>query len=451
LASTFGVAIIPDTGRWIAQSVAAVPERAAMKQAIAEAVHARRQLSGVDRPENETAAVRQERLMENHLKRRGEMVAQINASRRLKPAQKAVLLSRLEAAITRFDATGSTLNAEAQTQIDRGIHVALDKAQEDAYAILDTHIVSKVSGAKVAREAVNTAAVVGSSAALLTGAGTMFAGIHFLRGPAYAAQAYLERYSNTSKSYAIGERETKAGPLTVMKEGFTEWWSKLAARESNIKDRRQAIATLMRSTGFGLTSAVAGGALAIEGATSIDFDEILDNAYAGVKAMASEAYAKVFSDELASSSQSYLGGAAEAEAPYVPEAEPVRGVPFKGEIPVGSRIEELLRSKDALVGDQEGITQVLKRVIKNNPEAYGYDGDSDISEELFAKRMAMRITESEGQMNRWLTTKAVDKLNLFPEFVDGSWQISGVVDGKKLSIEELAELGYTDKEPVKSR
>jgi hypothetical protein len=449
LSSTLGTAFFADAGRWVTQNVAATPERAALKQAVAEAVRARRQLSGIDRPEGETATARTERQLTEHAARRDVLVEKVNASRRLTPEAKQALLTKLEAALGTFKTESESIESDFQHEIDIGIHARLDRAQKDAIRILDTHIGSKIGGGKVLREGVNTAMAAGSVAALFTGAGTVFAGAHFVRGPLYSAQAFLDRYGKTSQEFARGERKSDASVLDVMKEGFVDWSTKLFGKGKNIKDRRQALATLVRFTGLGATSALAGGALLVEGATDIDFDEILDRAFEQVSVYAKQAYGAITGPETVS----MMPSAGDVIRANVPEIAPVDMIPvFSGEIPVGSRIEAILDSGLAQVSEKEGITFPLRRVIESDPEAYGYDPEATgLSPSMWAKKMAMEITNRDKQMSSWLTDKAINKLNLFPEQVDGEWHIAGVVDGKRLSVGDLAKQGFTSSVPAPSK
>jgi hypothetical protein len=317
------------------------------------------------------------------------------------------------------------------------MNAALETAREEAEAIIDTHMVSKVSGGKVAREAANSVIMAGSAAAALTGAGTVFAGLHFARGPAYSVQAFVERYRKAGQERARGEREAEVTATNVIKEGFTEWWGKLHPK-SSIRDKRQALATLTRTLGIGAVSGLAIGGAAV--AETFDIDAALDRAVESVKHYAGELYTQNFAGDIT--------GAPVAEAPGTgaPDVAPLpgeEGIRFRGEIPEGSRVMG--------GSDKEGITYVLSRVIKANPGAYGFDGESDLSADLFAKRLAIQIAQSEGQMRRWLTDKAIGKLNLFPEFINGEWHMSAVVDGKKLSMAELEARGFTSAAPASSK
>lgn len=439
LASALGAAFVPDVVRWATQSRAAKFDRDDLKQAIAEAIRTRQDLYRSERARPEAAQARYERMLARHRDRQAQLLAKIHNNRRLAPEQKAVLTTKLDAVLKNFEAGEATLRVNYEGDIEDGMNTALESAQRQAEAIIDTHMVSKISSGKLAREGVNSALAAGSLAALFTGAGTAFAGLHFARGPAYTFQGIVERYRKADQAFAMGRRETLPSTVAVVKEGFTEWWNKLTGSESRIRDRRQALNTLFRSAGLGGATVMAGGALAAEAVGAWDLDEALDRAVGSVKEYAGELYNKWFTDEVP-----VAPGAPEG-IPKAPVTEiPNVDVPdFRGEIPAGSRV----------VGgtNREGITYVLGRVIKLNPEAYGFNGDSDLSADLFAKRLAVKIAEADGQMRRWLTDKAVDKLNLFPEFRDGEWHVAAVADGRKLSMAELAELGYTSTAPQASK
>ena len=308
------------------------------------------------------------------------------------------------------------------------VAAAVQESEANAYRILDAKLTSKISGGKVFREGVNSAVLAGTVAAFFTGAGSVFAGLHFMRGPAYGVQAICERYKKADEKFAFGERETHSNVVTIIKEGFTEWAGKLLGKNSHIKDRRQALATFARFTGLGVTSMLGGGAWTLEAATGLDLDGALEQALEKVKEYAGEV------------NEDVVAGSPVIQEPASGSAELPEAHVFKGEIPLGSRVK---------AGD--GITYVLARVIKAHPERYGFDGDADYGAELHAKRVANMIAENAGQMRRWLTEKAVDKVNLFPEMVDGKWQLAALVDGKKMSMQDLADNGYTSTSPAASR
>ncbi len=422
LASGLGVAFIPDITRWATQTLAAKADREVINQAIREAVRARSELLDAQvEPSSIDALDFADRVLE-HRERQQHLIDQVQANRRLTPSQKELLLSKLQLVLEDFEHNGAGVQAAYDQEVAASLDAALTEAQATAERLVNTHLISKVSGGKVMREAVNTAAVLGSGAAIMSGAATVFAGLHLARGPAYSLQSIVERYTQASQEQARGERKSEVTVLKVVKEGFADWWKKLSGEQQSYRDRRQALGTLVRSLGLGGATLAAGGELLSEAMENTDLDKVLERGLARAKNTVSEVYQQWFGED---------------ELGVVPDLD--EGRVFKGEIPVGSRV---------LGGSEhEGITYVLKRVIQNNPEAYGYDGDSDLSADIFAKRLAVRIAEGDGQMRRWLTSKAIDKLNLFPEFINGEWHLAAVVDGRKLTLEDLAEQGFTSAMP----
>ncbi len=424
LASTWGAALVPDLLRWSTQSVAAHLDSKDFQRVILEAVRARQDVYGVRNPV--TGNLLEVRL-ENLRERQQNLLAEIKNLRRLTPELKTLLAQKLETVLSNFGSHGSDVEAEYAERFKEAMDKAVAEAAE-AKVMLDAHLISKVSGGKVMREAVNSSLVVASATAAASGAGVALAGLHLARGSAYSLQAVVERYRLAKQAEARGERKSEVTVAKVIKEGFTELWQKIHP-SSSIRDKRQAIGTLIRYAGLGGTAVAAGGDMLRQGAEMLDVDELLERALANVKTYAAQVHDKWF-------------GVATPDQVDLPEA-PTSGVRFQGEIPVGSRVMG--------GGQREGITYVLKRVIQNNPEAYGFDSDSDLSAELFAKRLAVQIAQNEGQMRRWLTSEAADKLNLFPEFVDGEWHMSAVVDGHKLSMAELEAEGFTSAAPAQSK
>lgn len=422
LASGLGVAFIPDITRWATQTLAAKADREVINQAIREAVRARSELLHAQvEPSSIDALDFADRVLE-HRERQQHLIDQVQANRRLTPSQKEFLLSKLQLVFEDFEHNGAGVQAAYDQEVAASLDAALTETQATAERLVNTHFVSKVSGGKVMREAVNTAAVLGSGAAIMSGAATVFAGLHLARGPAYSLQAIVERYTQASQEQARGERKSEVSVLRVVKEGFADWWKKLSGEQQSYRDRRQALGTLVRSLGLGGATLAAGGELLSEAMENTDLDEVLERGLARANNTVSAVYRQWFGEE---------------ELGVVPA--PDNGRVFKGEIPVGSRV---------LGGSEhEGITYVLRRVIQNNPEAYGYDGESDLSADIFAKRLAVRIAEGDGQMRRWLTTKAIDQLNLFPEFINGEWHLAAVADGKRLTLEDLAAQGFTSAMP----
>ncbi len=402
VASTLGVAIIPDLTRWVTQNVAADQDRAVLDEAIGRALKARGAVINGRRVGTEHATDLQPVMLERLEARQNELLMKVDQSRRLTPAQKSVLKAKLQAVIDNFTTHESSERAQASQDID---------------ALLDTHLVSKISGGKVLKEGVNFG--------LAVGAATGLAGLNLLRGPAYGVHALYERVRQARKEKAPGE-QADASVTTLIKEGFTGWWSKLTDAKSLIKDRRQAMGTLVRTLGLGGLTVSGAGAVFDSLTEEFGVNELLEKTLSDAQAYLSELYTRyVSADEFVS-----------LPVPI----EHVIGQTFYGEIPVGSRV---------LGGGQhEGMTQILKRVIEAHPEAYGFEGDSDVGVELFAKRLAVKIADTDGQMRRWLTDQATDKLNLFPELVDGEWHMAAVVDGHKLSMQELADAGYTSQAPA---
>ncbi|MFZ2681872.1 MAG: hypothetical protein WAZ14_02160 [Patescibacteria group bacterium] len=453
VSSTMGLAVIPDAVRYVTQSRAASAEGLQLKQAIKEAARAKSRLFGVDAPEGETAEAKRERLLQGHAERRAELEAKIQKSKRMTPKVKEALLARLALVLSDFEDESAKLKATSDQEIDVGIHAELERLEASTGKFLDAHLTSKVSAAKVGREALNSAIAL---SAMATGAGTIYMGMHALRGPAYAAGAIFEKYRQQTREFALGERQVEANLKSAVNEGFAEW-SKQLALGSSYTDKRKAIGTAVRVLGFGLTGAetVFEGALdrglgdvageALKEATGLEIDQLLE---AGVK-QAKAALKEVFA-QFATPQEINLGETTDWEpVPEVPvlDESPV----FRGEIPLGSRIEDILESGEAVVQAKEGITYPLRRVIEANPEAYGFDPDKGLSPSMFAKLKAVEITNRDGQMKQWLTSKAVDKLNLFPELVEGEWHIAAVVEGKKLSLSDLQKLGFISPQPASAK
>lgn len=448
LSSSLGLAFIPDATRWITQNRAAAPEREALKAAIAEAAQSRKDLFGLDQDRADDFEIRRAEFTAEHKNRRADIMKQIQDSRRLTPENKQKLLRSLDDIMENFEEAASKLEGSFQLEATAAVTRAVDQAQSDAYRLLDTHLASKISGGKVFREGVNSALMASSVAAFFTGAGSVFAGLHFVRGPAYSVQAICERHKQSSKDFAMGNREDYASVAATIQEGFADWSGKMFGKNRRIKDRRQALATLFRSSGLGVTSLVAGSVAAVDQITDIDFDKIIAHAADQVRDYASEVYADIVAGSPAGSVTADM-----SNLPNVPaRVEAIRHAPeiavpetglFRGEVPVGSRV-----SGD---GSHEGMIQILNRVIKSDPEKYGFSGESDVSADLYAKRLATRIVENEGQMRRWLTEKAVNHLNLFPEMVDGKWHLTVLADGRKISLEDLAARGYTSSAPAASK
>lgn len=422
VASAFGVALAPDLARYVAQSHYSGREKAELATAVKDAVHS-----------SESALGEVADIQADLAARRQKIVKRINASRYLSKEAKASLNARLgqipEAAQV----------AEAQVR---------DRWEKELKELLDAHITTKVTEGKVVKELANSASVAGSLAAIASGYGSIAAGLHFMRGPAYAFQNFVQEKRLASKEKAMGER-VDARAVTVLKEGFVGWW-RAAFRQSEKSefgksvDQLRAFSTLSRTLGFAGVSSLAAGELTREAMHATGISDLLHKALERVEEYAGDFQTELFgpNDEgLALPSEQHFGE--RLETPAVESAVDVPDYQFRGEIPVGSRV----------LGDSktEGITYVLKRVIQANPEAYGFDGDSELSKELFAKRLAVKIAEQDGQMRRWLTSKAIDKLHLFPEYVNGDWHLAAVVDGKKLSLADLAEQGFTDAAPVSSR
>lgn len=444
LSSSLGLAFLPDVTRWITQNRAAAPERDALKAAIAEAAQSRKDLFALDQEAGDDFDKRRAEFTTEHQNRKADIIKQIQESRRLTLEHKQRLLRSLDDIVENFEVAATKMEGAFQAEVAAAVNQAIDQSQADAHRLLDTHLASKISGGKVFREGVNSALMAGSIAAFFTGAGSVFAGLHFVRGPAYSVQAICERHKQSSKDFAMGKREDYASVATTIQEGFADWSGKMFGKNRHIKDRRQALATLFRSSGLGVTSLVAGSVAAVDQITDIDFDKIIAHAADQVKDYASEVYADIVAGSPAGSAATDM-----TALPHVPaRVEGIRHAPevavpdsgiFRGEIPVGSRV----------LGDgkREGMIQILNRVIKTDPEKYGFSGDGEVGADLYAKRLATRIVENDGQMRRWLTEKAVNHLNLFPEMVDGKWHMAAVVDGKKLSLQDLATQGYTSNAP----
>ncbi|MDQ5952450.1 MAG: hypothetical protein QG626_578 [Patescibacteria group bacterium] len=425
VASTFGVALAPDLARYVAQSHYTGREKAELATAVQEALRTAAQKTEASLDVQADLAARKQKI-----------VKRINASRYLSKEAKASLMVRL----VRISEAAQV--AEVQVQ---------DRWEKELKQLLDAHITTKVTEGKVVKELANSASVAGSIAAVASGYGSIAAGLHFMRGPAYAFQNFVQEQRRANKEKALGER-VDARAVMVMKEGFANWW-KAAFRQSEKSefgksvDQLRAFSTLSRTLGFAGVSSLAAGELTREAMHATGISDLLEKGFEKVEAYAGDLHGQLFGRQ-----ESEVNVPVDrdtqrfGERIETPATEPEPESPdyqFHGEIPVGSRV----------LGDSktEGITYVLKRVIQANPEAYGFDGDSELSEELFAKRLAVKIAEQDGQMRRWLTSKAIDRLNLFPEYVNGDWHLAAVVDGKKLSLDDLIEQGFTSAAPASSK
>ena len=137
-----------------------------------------------------------------------------------------------------------------------------------------------------------------------------------------------------------------------------------------------------------------------------------------------------------------LTAAEGAETPEVDTGPPVEAAQpveepeassYRGEIPVGSEVRQF-----------DTAVTVLTRVIKNNPGAYGFDGDSDIGAHLFAKHLALEIADAARlSKNDWFGDQAIGKLHVVPKKEGESWNVAFVdKSGREIDREELIAEGY---------
>jgi|GEM_PF-2904176 len=412
-----GAAVVPEAYRYFTQKSFTKAEKAKIGRSINEALEWQEH-----KHEMVSALGGDEKIFQEGLKTRiDEALAKIEAAP-YSAERKLALRTKIEA-----------LLEEHRTSADK----IVEQQKREVAKALEAYITTTVSAAKVGKEVINSGLALGSYAfggpVALVGA----------RTAAYSVLSLYERQQNAQAQVVRGER-SEARLTTAIQDGFKQWWSSATFKGDASFGRK--------SLNFAKATSQLGRAVGIGVAASEIFDEgVIDRLLEQFERRSES----VPSGDLATyPGNNFEVPDREVDVPVVdvPDREvetpeivpPVEGGRwFRGEIPSGSRV---------MGGSStEGITYVLQRVIKGNPEAYGFDGESDIGAELFAKRMAVQITEGDGQMRRWLTNKAADKLNLFPELVDGEWHIAAVVDGKKLSMDELAELGYTSKAPATSK
>ena len=412
-----GTAVIPDAYRYFTQKAFTKAEKAKIARSAHEAMDWQGQRNEIIGDYGGDELIYQAELK----KRTDKAMADIEASP-YSAERKNALRSKIEGLLEQHRVSTDDIREQQNKEVAKA---------------LEAYITTNISGVKVAKEALNSGLTVAS---YVMGGPVVLAGA---RAASFSVASLMERQLNAKAQVVRGER-TEARLATAIQDGFKQWWSSVKF-EGDASFARKSLnfakATSQLGRAVGMASALAEGVDVIDGLLERFADAQLTEVVATEPGVTdSNGYVDSLEPKVAT--PVIEAPDREVEAPVI--TPPIEGGhTFRGEIPSGSRV----------IGgsDTEGITYVLKRVIKSNPEAYGFDGESDIGAELFAKRMAIQITEGDGQMRRWLTSRAADKLNLFPELVNGEWHIAAVVDGKKLSMDELAELGYTSKAPASSK
>lgn len=351
-----------------------------------------------------------------------ELARSIRNSRYLTKQQREEMLARLYAVDEAYRGERKEEDEEAKKAIAK---------------IIEKAIKTRISGTRVVKEALNTALIMTGPAAFL------------LRPGAYGVVSLVERYQNVSEAEpdkAMADKMKQA-----FADGFGEWWQKIKGEVGDTRTKQElnrlaAIGTLARAFG------VVGGALAetamITSLLTAAGAPLLLGEGEGIvpepiiKLTEKEPVlndARIFVPEDAPSvgmgleedPDAFLA-AVTGETPETPETFET----YTGGVPVGSEVKKF-----------DGIVGALMRVIKANPEAYGFDGDTDIGQELFAKKLAMQMASKEGIVNNdWLSDKSIGNLYVIPERDGDSWKLTFVdKDMHKLSFDDVREQGYVVK------
>ncbi len=348
-----------------------------------------------------------------------ELAKSIRASRYLTKGQREEMLARLYAVDEAY----------------RGVREEEDEEAKRAIAkIIEKALKTRVSGTRVVKEALNTALIMTGPAAVM------------FRPGAYGVVSLIERYQNVAG--AEPDKNVSEKMKLAFVDGFKEWWKKLHGEVGDTRTKQElnrlaAIATLARalgvvSGGFAETVLVTdlltkAGAPPLFGESEKDIPDSLMK-FADKESTLSDA--TVFVPEKASNIGEGLEEDPDAFVTAVAGGAPEAVETYTGGIPVGSEVKKF-----------DGIVGALMRVIKANPEAYGFDGDTDIGQELFAKKLAMQMARKEGIVNNdWLSDKSIGQLHIVPERDGDSWKVAFVDKSMhKLSFDEVRDQGYVVK------
>lgn len=326
--------------------------------------------------------------------RAADLAARIEASKYLTPEKRRVLQERLEQVMER--------HAEEKGQIDKAF-------AKEAGELLSDAIRTRITGTKVVKESVNTA--------------LMLSGLSVLRGGAYGAIALAERWRAMTKEATPERGQMRIKQFII--EGFTEWSKKFAGSEGrNWTERRlnqvQALSVLLKAAGLAHVTL-----------------EALPEAAEAVHGYLEKVFAH-FEGGLAPVHEAPLNVVTE-----VPEVQPAEhAVEQTIEAPVA------MVPETGIVKAEDGITQVLARMIERNPQAYGYSGsDDDYLMHRFAVLRARDLAQKVGVMDLRLTAEAIDHLAIVPEKHGDSLTATflDAATGHKIGADELVKLGYAVK------
>lgn len=338
-------------------------------------------------------------------------------------------------------------------QINLNMESVVDGSSEqrnrEVAELIDNMIETRVKGATVLKEGVNTA---------IFGTSFVFAGAAAFRAPAYAALAMLERYQRVARERSLSEiegKELESLAHDYIYEGLVETYENLRGREGETKLTRMM--NIAKASGNILR--VAGLSYGIDKYwTKWGFAEGVDRELLGP---AKESFRETMDwalDKLAGHDTSIFSSEIVADSPEVEAAgNEVRGhvaEAAKSSAAEGGAVEEILYPerveitpedlKLATVHKGDGFVSVIERQFYAHPE-YGYDGNLEdtAARAAWAKHAAIDYANSEnvifGQHELRLNEASKDALAIVLK--EDGMHFVDTADGHMIGRDQLS--GYT--------
>ncbi len=397
----YGVMLPVDAARYLSQRHFTRQERESIQSALEAA--AKERVASPDQVGTQ-ATLLQERIL---------------SSKYLTPDKRAELLKKCQAVINNYSTESKKIDQEFA---------------KEAGELLGEAIQTRISGAKVMKESVNTA--------------LMLSGLNVLRGGAYGAIALADRWSTFTKDN-VKERSYARVKQFVM-EGFNEWSSKLAGYKGRTWSERrlnqiEALGTLARAAGLVQVSFANLPGPAVHEQLEKIFFAFEAQSTPEVTNVVVPPPVEVITPETVSvpveiSEVTEAGQTGEPEVIQTPELSdefpPVETVPIP---------------PSAIVQKEDSISGIIARMIEKNPQAFGYSGGND---ELLEKKFAFfkaadAVTKlglfKPGELDTWLTPEAIGHLAIIPEHHGDQLEVTFAdsITGERLKVEDLAARGYT--------
>lgn len=410
--SYYGAAFPLDAVRYATQRHFVGKERDELIEAFRVALEERRLREFAGLPE-EAVAERNQALRER-----------VEGSRYLTTAQKADLLAKLSAQQDAFVAIAFPRHEHVSREVGR---------------ILEHAIRTRVTGEKVAKEALNT--------------GLMLTGFGLLRAPAYGLVSLYRRWNGLTRE----RPDSPAGDRLrgVVAGGFSEWWDKARGNKGRLA-QAAAVGTAARFVGM---AAVGAEALAGSG--------MISNLFA-----AWEHQEPVYPPEAAGFSQENLANIEGRLREHVPEAPEAPRVVSAAEVfspvespGIGEPLPDVLEEpvmenevilapekipQEALLHEGDGVTQSLLHAVEARPDLLSAADRAALSDDYASALLMRRFAARDGLLDYWMSEDAAGKLAIVPTYDAagvGHINFLNPETGTAYSLQELKDLGWIFKAP----